>query len=46
MDNYDDENYNDGFDDDALAATLNLDLWKRLFRYAKAYPKDLSLIHI
>ena len=41
MDNYDDENYNDGFDDDALAATLNIDLWKRLFRYAKAYPKDL-----
>lgn len=41
MDNYDDENYNDGFDDDALAANLNVDLWKRLFGYAKAYPKDL-----
>jgi ATP-binding cassette subfamily B protein len=41
VDNYDDENYQDGFDDAALAANLNVDLWKRLFRYAKAYPKDL-----
>ena len=44
MDNYDDENYNDGFDDDALAAQMNLDLWKKLFGYAKRYPKDLAVL--
>ena len=35
MDNYDDENYDDGFDDDALASRMNLDLWKKLFSYAR-----------
>ncbi len=42
MDNYDDENYDDGFDDDALASRMNLDLWKKLFSYAREYPKDLA----
>jgi len=42
MDNYDDENFDDGFDDDALAARMNLDLWKKLFGYAKRYPRDLT----
>jgi len=46
MDNYDDENFNDGFDDDALAAQMNLDLWKKLFGYAKRYPKDLTWLGI
>ncbi len=42
MDNYDDETYNDGFDDDALASRMNMDLWKKLFAYAKRYPRDLG----
>ena len=46
MDNYDDENYDDGFDDDALAARMNLDLWKKLFGYAKRYPKDLTWLGV
>ncbi|MEZ5549485.1 MAG: ABC transporter ATP-binding protein [Pseudomonadales bacterium] len=41
MDTYDDENYDDGFDDDALAARMNLDLWGKLFVYAKQYPREL-----
>ncbi len=42
MDSYDDETYDDGFDDDKLASRVNLDLWKKLFTYAKRYPKDLG----
>ena len=42
MDNYDDENYDDGFDDDALASRMNVDLWKKLFAYARRYPRDLA----
>jgi ATP-binding cassette subfamily B protein len=41
MDNYDDENYDDGFDDQALASNVNLSLWKKLFTYSARYPKDL-----
>ena len=44
MDSYDDETYNDGFDEDALASRMNLDLWKKLFAYAKRYPRDLKLL--
>ena len=32
---YDDENYDDGFDEEKLAARFNIDLWKKLFVYAK-----------
>jgi ATP-binding cassette subfamily B protein len=41
MDNYDDENFDDGFDDEALAARVDLKLWRKLFAYARRYPKDL-----
>ncbi len=41
MDNYDDENYDDGFDDEALAAQVRTDLWKKLFGYAARYPREL-----
>ena len=41
MDNYDDENFDDGFDDDALATEMNLHLWVKLFNYAMCYPRDL-----
>jgi ATP-binding cassette subfamily B protein len=39
---YDDENYDDGFDEAALAAHINLDLWKKLFGYARRYPTELK----
>jgi ATP-binding cassette subfamily B protein len=39
---YDDENYDDGFDEEALAAHINLDLWKKLFGYARRYPTELK----
>ncbi|MDP6375506.1 MAG: ABC transporter ATP-binding protein [Pseudomonadales bacterium] len=42
MQAYDDENYDDGFDDDALARRMNLALWKKLFSYAARYPRDLT----
>ena len=44
MDNFDDENYDDGFNDDALAARMNVELWKKLFGYAKQYPRDLTYL--
>jgi len=39
---YDDENYDDGFDEEALAARINLDLWKKLWDYAARYPTELK----
>lgn len=39
---YDDENYDDGFDEEALAARINLDLWKKLWSYAARYPTELK----
>ena len=39
---YDDENYDDGFDDTALASSINIMLWKKLFAYAKRYPREVK----
>lgn len=39
---YDDENYADGFDENALSRHINVDLWKKLFKYAAKYPGDLK----
>jgi ATP-binding cassette, subfamily B, bacterial len=39
---YDDENYDDGFDEEALAASINITLWKKLFSYARHYPTELK----
>ncbi len=39
---YDDENYDDGFDEEALAAHINVTLWQKLFNYAKRYPTELK----
>jgi len=44
MDLYDDENYDDGFDDDALASRVNLALWKQLFAYARVYRRELIVL--
>jgi len=41
---YDDENYDDGFDEHALAAHINLALWKKLFDYARRYPRELKIL--
>ena len=41
---YDDENYDDGFDETALAAHINVDLWKKLFSYARRYPTELKYL--
>ena len=41
MEAYDDDNYNDGFDDDALAGRVDTALWRKLFAYARRYPKEL-----
>lgn len=42
MDSYDDEFANDGFDDEALAAQVRTDLWRKLFAYARRYPRELA----
>ncbi len=39
---YDDENYDDGFDEESLASRLNVELWKKLFGYARRYPRELK----
>ncbi len=41
MDEYDDDTFDDGFNDDASAKRVNLSLWKKLFAYARRYPRDL-----
>ena len=46
MDSYDDENYNDGFDEEALAAQLNLHLWRKLFTYVRNYPRYLTWLAV
>lgn len=46
MDSYDDETFDDGFDDAALATQMNLGLWRKLFTYAKRYPQDLSWLGV
>jgi ATP-binding cassette, subfamily B, bacterial len=42
VDSYDDETFDDGFDDEALARRVNLDLWRKLFAYARRYPRELT----
>ncbi len=42
MDNYDDDNYDDGIDEDALAARVETRLWGKLFAYARRYPGELA----
>ena len=41
MDEYDDDTFDDGFNDDASAKRVNLTLWRKLFVYARRYPRDL-----
>ena len=46
MEDWDDENFDDGFDDDALAKKVDMGLWRKLFAYAKRYPRDLFWLGI
>ena len=43
---YDDENYDDGFDDEALSSRMRLPLWLKLFAYAGRYKADLIRLAI
>jgi len=46
VDNFVDENYNDEFDEDALAAHVNRNLWRKLFVYVRRYPRNLALLAV
>lgn len=41
---YDDDNYDDGFDEEALARRMRLGLWKKLFSYTRPYRRELALL--
>ena len=41
---YDDELYQDGIDEQAAAEGMQFALWRRLFGYAFAYPKELAVV--
>lgn len=42
MDNYNDDEFDDGFDDDARASRVDATLWRKLFAYARRYPRELT----
>ena len=44
MDNYDDENYDDGFDELRSSATMQISLWRRLFTFTLPYKAELWVI--
>jgi ATP-binding cassette subfamily B protein len=46
MDMYDDENFNDGFDEEALSKKVRVDLWKHLFGYAWVYKREMIVLGI
>ena len=44
MDNYDDENYDDGFDEARSSATMQISLWRRLFTFTLPYKAELWVL--
>ena len=44
MDQYDDDNYNDGFDEQTLASRMHTHLWRRLFSYTLPHKRDLAAL--
>ena len=44
MDNYDDENYDDGFDEARSSAAMQLSLWRRLFTFTLPYKAELWVL--
>jgi ATP-binding cassette subfamily B protein len=43
---YDDDNYDDGFDEEALARRMRFGLWKKLFSYTRPYRRELILLGV
>jgi ATP-binding cassette, subfamily B, bacterial len=43
---YDDDNYDDGFDELALASRMRVGLWRKLFTYARRYPRHLATLGV
>jgi ATP-binding cassette, subfamily B, bacterial len=41
---YDDDNYDDGFDEEALARRMRMHLWRKLFAYTKPYRRVLFML--
>ena len=41
---YDDDNYDDGFDEEALARRMRLHLWRKLFAYTTPYRRVLVML--
>ena len=41
---YDDDNYDDGFDEEALARRMRLHLWAKLFAYTRPYRRKLVML--
>ena len=41
---YDDDNYDDGFDEEALARRMRLHLWRKLFGYTRPYRRELVML--
>jgi ATP-binding cassette subfamily B protein len=41
---FDDDNYDDGFDEEALAARVHVGLWKKLFAYTRPYRREIWLL--
>jgi ATP-binding cassette, subfamily B, bacterial len=41
---YDDDNYDDGFDEEALARRMRLHLWRKLFAYTKPYRRVVVML--
>ena len=41
---FDDENYHDGFDEDALQKGMDFSLWKKLLDYTLCYKKEVSIL--
>jgi ATP-binding cassette subfamily B protein len=43
---YDDDNYDDGFDEEALARRMRLNLWRKLFAYTRPYRRELVMLGV
>ena len=41
---YDDDNYDDGFGRNERQAQVDLTLWRQLFAYTLAYPKETGML--
>ena len=41
---FDDDNYNDGFNEDAYEQGMDLGLWQQLLAYTLSYPRDVLIL--